>query len=227
MSNRKDCPQCGRPNSVKIRTENGYQSEHCFGVDCNYFVKEQQEFDVSNLKTTERRTLDKKLLVEARSHPASLEFLQKHYISDANANIYYYPRHNRVVFNYKDMYVGRSLDKSVQPKWLVYADSYNPFVVQRYKHGRSEQVILVEDCVSACNAARLYDSIALLSTTLKDSYLSEVLKYDTIYVALDEDAGTKALKIQRILGMVKDCRVVLLTKDIKYLAMDELEGLFK
>ena len=70
------------------------------------------------------------------------------------------------------------------------------------------------------------DSIALLGTNLKDSYLTEVFQYDTIYIALDEDASTKALKMQKILGLVKDVHVVLLDKDIKYMTLQELKRLF-
>lgn len=224
-TNRKNCPSCGRANSVKIRNDNGIQSEHCFGVDCNYFVKERSELDMANGGKTFKRALSKELLLEARTHPDSLEFMQKYFCSNANANIYFYPKDNRVVFNYKDLYVGRALDKSVQPKWYVYSDIEHPFVVQKYKAKKSREVILVEDCVSACNASRIMDSIALLGTSLNEKYLTEVFKYDMIYIALDEDATSKAIKMYEILSLVKGCRVIPLKKDIKYMSMGELERL--
>lgn len=225
-NNRKDCPKCGRSNSVKMRRDEGKDTEHCFGVDCNYYSASTREIELDDILVKPIiKTFDKELLIEARSHPESLKFLQQYFCSDANANIYYYPRDRRVVFNYKGLYVGRALDKGIQPKWYVYTDTETPFVVQKYNVARSEGVILVEDCISACNASRVMDSIALLGTNLSDLHLTDVLKYDKIYIALDEDATSKALKMQQILELVKHCRVIPLKKDIKYMGLDELERL--
>ena len=224
-NNRKNCPGCGRINSVRILSQNNKTVEHCFGVDCNYYKADKKEFEIGSIATPTKKVLDINNLMEARSHPDSLAFLHKYHCGEVSNKIYYYPKGNRIVFNYKDLYVGRALDKTVQPKWYVYTDSEHPFIARRYTTTHTKSVILVEDCVSACNASRLIDSIALLGTTVKDSYLADILKYDTIYVALDEDATTKALKIQRVLSLVKDCIVVPLKKDIKYMGLDELEEL--
>ncbi len=226
-NNRKNCPLCYRSNSVKIHTDCGTQTEHCFGADCNYYKNTNTELEIADINQTHIRYLNTNLLIEARSHKASVKFLQKYHCLESTSNIYYHPKDNRIVFNYKDLYVGRSLDKHIQPKWYVYTDSIHPFVVQTSKQTRSEQIILVEDCISACNASRIYDSIALLGTSLCESYFSELCKYKVIYIALDEDASSTALKLQQILEMVRYTKVILLEKDIKYLDLDELKELFK
>lgn len=224
---RKDCPQCYRPNSVRIITEAGRTTEHCFGADCHYYISHQAETEFSDFDYTPKgREIDKKFLIDALSHPESREFLMRYHSAGVNCNIYYHIRDKRVVFNYKNTYTGRALDKTVNPKWYVYQTEGDPILVRKHrKRGAYDKVLLVEDAVSACAASHVMDTIALLGTTLRDSYLTEVLKYDKIYIALDEDASDKALKIQDTLNLVKDTKVVLLKKDIKYLGLNEIEEL--
>ena len=228
MNNRKNCPKCYRPNSVRIIIREGKEIEHCFGVDCNYYKTERKEFDVADLlEEQSKKHMDTTKLMDYRSYPKACEFVHKYRCGETANKIYYYPQHDRIVFNYKDLYVGKALDKAKQPKWYVYSEIDYPFVAQKYEKAKTDSVVLVEDCVSACNAARFMDSIALLGTTLNENYLTEVFKYDIIYIALDQDASSKALKMQQVLELVKDTKVIFLEKDIKYLGLEELELLFR
>lgn len=224
---RRNCPKCDRVKSVAKYTEAGVITEHCFGANCGYNRYTKTEVQASDFgKSVYKRQFDANQLIQARSHPTALKYLQKYHITDANTLICYNMKDKRLVFNYKDMYVGRAMDDAT-PKWYNYTTSDKPFIVTKERKTKTMSVILVEDCISACNVSKVCDSIALLGTNIKDSYLDSILQYDMIYIALDEDATSKALYLQAIIEMVKPCKLIPLQKDLKYYTYLDLEELEK
>lgn len=222
-SNRINCPKCDRINSVAVYDEGSYTTSHCFGAGCNYNRAVKKDLTVSDLERTPyRKTFDPNTLLLARSHPTATRYMQANHVYSGTTQIWYNPKDRRLVFNYKDMYVGRSIDNQT-PKWYNYTGSPHPFIVTKQKLSRTAGVILVEDCISACNVSQVCDSIALLGTNIKDSYYDAILQYDKVYIALDEDATSKALKLREIIKMVKPCKVLPLKKDLKYYNYFELE----
>ncbi len=228
---RLSCPKCGRDNSVAVYTTGLEENHYCFGANCNYRKYNKYELDSVYFDTLQYRgvqkTFDKSNLIEARSIPEALKYIQQYGIGGANTNIKYNINDQRIVFNYKDLYIGRCLIFGVLPKWYNYTNTDTPFKVQKNLTERTNAVILVEDCTSACKASSVLDAIALLGTTLKTEYIEEVLQYEKIYIALDEDATNKAIKIYDTLILLRECRIIPLKKDIKYLSTIEIEELLK
>jgi DNA primase len=89
----------------------------------------------------------------------------------------------------------------------------------------SKQLIIVEDQLSAIRAADYVNAVALLGTNLNDERATRIRKetpgYER-YLALDQDAFDKAVKLtvqhRGLLGL----RLLTLTKDLKDLTNEEL-----
>jgi hypothetical protein len=105
--------------------------------------------------------------------------------------------------------VGRSLTNE-KPKWWRYGKSGYPFVC-----GDGHVGIIVEDCASACSVSNNFTGIALLGTSLLDSYIPILRKYKRLYVALDKDATKKALEIVIKLQDVVTTKMMILNQDLK------------
>lgn len=102
----------------------------------------------------------------------------------------------------------------------IKAKNYHSSCLVPFACGQGSRLVLVEDCASAVSVTRLPDTIgmALLGTTLKDSYVPAIkaIKAKTIYVALDADARQKSLTVVRRLANIHpDVRPIFLEKDIK------------
>lgn len=225
---RLNCPKCLRPNSVRRIAKDGAIIEHCFGAGCQYYQKESDSLDMGLYNSTvEKVKVDTSSFLEARSIPAAFNLLSKYGCLSIYNPVWYDVKQDRVVFQDGDLYVGRAISPTIQPKWYVYSDITHPFTARNSLHRRTGGVVLVEDCISAGAVSNVIDSIALLGTTIRDTYLETILQYEKIYIALDEDATTKALKIYDILSLVKDCTIIPLRKDLKYYSINELHETFK
>jgi hypothetical protein len=117
------------------------------------------------------------------------------------------------------------LDFRTNPKWFVYHElNQKPFRCNAVRVDQGPRTaVVVEDATSATSASRVLDSFALLGTVLHPVYIPSLRPYDVIYVALDKDASSKAIDIQRELSFFcNDVRVVLLEEDLKYLGREEI-----
>jgi DNA primase len=101
-----------------------------------------------------------------------------------------------------------------------------PILALKREDGKG-YVLLVEDCVSACVASSCFNSIALLGTNIPDESIKYLIRYDKLYIALDDDATGKAIKLQKQLNYYRPTFIVPLKKDIKYYSSFELEILRK
>mgnify|MGYP001162644557 CR=1 FL=1 len=90
-----------------------------------------------------------------------------------------------------------------------------------------ERGVIVEDATSATTVAPFCTGIALLGTSLLDSYMDILKQYETLVVALDPDAYAKSFDIQKTLSVYTNCRIALIRDDLKYFnkeqAMYELQ----
>ena len=117
--------------------------------------------------------------------------------------------------------IGRSL-KDEKPKWYIYGNE-----TYQYVAGNSDKAVLVEDCISACVLFSVgLTGIAILGTSLKDSYIPVFRKYKKVYVCLDKDATSKAFDIADQLRYYVDTEVKILDDDIKYLGNSKIQGMF-
>ena len=125
-------------------------------------------------------------------------------------------RFDRVAFLVKDKgkvvdAVGRSLNNN-KPKWYRYGRSNHPFIC-----GRGSTLVIVEDCPSGCSISHLCKVMALMGTSLLQSHIEVIKKYDKVIVALDKDATNKALEMSRKISQHVNCSVAFLTEDLKNL----------
>ena len=94
----------------------------------------------------------------------------------------------------------------------MYGNKNYPFIC-----GDSDIGVLVEDCASACAVSHIYSGIALMGTSLPDSYIPVLKKkFKKIIVALDRDATIKAFDISNQLRYFIETEVKILEDDLKY-----------
>ena len=68
--------------------------------------------------------------------------------------------------------VGRGLNSEVYPKWFMYGDKSYPFMC-----GQNDIAVVVEDCASACAVSDFYCGVALMGTSLPESYIPVLKKH--------------------------------------------------
>ena len=239
IDTRIDCPFCKNLNTLTIKKENSKLMWYCFHSSCNakgQTSKEPSMTDVASLLSRtkknhpEKKTFDiPKNFVSAFSTEKCIDYIKKNNCNlafiDGRVDIRYDVKQHRVVFLIKDkknIYgaVGRGLNSQVYPKWFMYGNKDYPFIC-----GDNDTAVLVEDCASACAVSHLYSGVALMGTSLPDSYIPILKKrFKKIIVALDRDATTKAFDISNQLRYYVDTQVKILDDDLKYYGSNQIEG---
>lgn len=148
-------------------------------------------------------------------------------------NMFYDIKDDRIVFPvygsgiYSDVIldmVGRSLDKEVNPKWLRYGSTDQPYVSSRFIRNTC---VIVEDVISAVKVQEAcgLDGVALLGTQLTQQHKDFIAyNYDSCIIALDRDALNKQMSMARELSSVlKTVKVCRLQDDIKYGLQDDVD----
>ena len=239
---RMDCPSCAKKNTFSVSEVNGERMWYCFHADCG--VRGRTGFRIR--RDTPHHPLLKKLdppatpdipfvvpdtFVPLSRSPEAEAYVRRVNAYDAYRNglvdIRYDFRMNRVAYLIKHDNrlvdaAGRALDSTVKPKWWRYGKSGNPFVC-----GRGRIAVLLEDCASACSVSSHLPGIALLGTSLPDSYIPTLRTYDRLIVALDKDASKKALGLVRRLQAIRPTSLVILDKDVKDMTDDERQRTFE
>lgn len=242
---RMDCPSCGKKSTFSVSEVNGERLWYCFHADCDvrgrsgFRIRKDTPYHplLSKKKKTELKpdTYVGEFQVPDTFVPLSRSSEAESYVRRVNAyeayrnglaDIRYDFRMNRVVYLVKRNKrivdaAGRALDKNVKPKWWRYGNSGIPFVV-----GGSRVGILLEDCASACSVSDSVSGIALLGTSLPESYLPTLRTFDRLIVALDKDATKKAIDLVRRLQGVRPTSLVILDKDVKDMTDDERKRTF-
>lgn len=134
------------------------------------------------------------------------------------------------VRKYAELYTGRRELTSI-PKNLVHFNGTDDkalswYFKDRHRKRNSKDLIIVEDIPSALRLNSYCDSVSLIGTGLGSDKQKEIrsMGYDRIYLALDEDATAKALKIKKSCSLyLSNMRVIPLSKDIKDTPPEELE----
>lgn len=148
--------------------------------------------------------------------------------------LYYDPKQDRCVFILRDHKgglkgaTGRALTYPNNRKWHIYHRNDGcPFICS-LENTQARVAILVEDCISAAVCASCgLDSIGLLGTSIPEATIQYLLGYNTLYIALDKDATTKAIKLQKQLAPFCNTKIIPISKDIKYFNNEELLELKK
>lgn len=243
-SRRFDCPFCGGKNTLSISKQLGKLQWCCFRASCN--TRGISDYTLSKEELIKSFTKEKRdffipdYFTSPLSNEDAVKYLKRNnclkaYV-DKLADIWYDPKEHRIVFGIKwkgKRYgaIGKKLGAnsvsiSSYSRWYRYSTSNisTPFSI--VVESNMGSVILVEDCASACNAATIINSVALLGTNLTDAYKNFIVSNFTSFViALDKDASVKAIQIQRQLKCYGQTDVLFLNKDIKYWNEEELKCL--
>ena len=241
---RMDCPACGKKNTFSVGEENGQRLYHCFHADCT--ASGRTGFRLTKDVTTHPMLLKRNnkddvtvtycatfempsTFVPITRSQESVDYLKRVHAYDAyldgRVDLRFDFQRNRIVYLITDGKrvvdaAGRTLTNE-KPKWWRYGKSGNPFVC-----GRGRVAVVVEDCASACSVSDILSGIALLGTSLLDSYIPTLRTYDRLIVALDKDATGKALKLVRTLQAIRPTSLVILDKDVKEMTSDERKRTF-
>ena len=243
VDTRIDCPFCNHTNTLTIKKSQGRTMWFCFHSSCKAKGNEQKEMSMSEIKKLlsgiDDSNIKKKEFIVPKSFTSifstdrCVDYVKKNNCMKAYSSglvdIRYDARQHRAVFLIKKDKefvgaVGRGLNSDVYPKWFMYGDKSYPFMCGKKK----DTGILVEDCASACAVSHLYRGIALMGTSLPDSYIPILKKqFKRIIVALDRDATTKAFDISNQLRYYVDSEVKILEEDLKYYDENQIIGILK
>lgn len=119
----------------------------------------------------------------------------------------------------------RSLD-GAKPKVISHTEKG---AMAWYINHTTPGIIIVEDQLSAVRASRYLSSVALLGTNLSEERVAEIRRTGNspVYLALDNDAISSAVKYVVKYRSVLPLQLVRLDKDIKDMSEEELEVLAK
>ena len=241
VDTRVDCPFCNHTNTLTIKKSEGKVMWYCFHASCNAkgnIKKEMSMKDVEkSILLSSNADIKKKFFipenfVSVYNTDKCTDYMKKNHCMVAYMNglvdIKYDVRQHRAVFLIKKDQevvgaVGRGLNSEVYPKWFMYGDKSYPFMC-----GKHDTAIIVEDCASACAVSDFYCGVALMGTSLPESYIPVLKKhFKKVIIALDRDATTKAFDISNQLRYYMDTQVKILEEDLKYFGSNQIEGVLK
>ncbi len=239
------CPFCiqawraeGKPitwrptRSFSITRENTGVLYHCFRASCTRSSGFIPDVRFEHIK---------KRLFKPRMYNFPLEELPKDnvlvprgftYEELTKAGVRYNPERESYVFDIRDCY-GRTcgvVDRDFTGQRSVKAISYwfNDTVKLHFSlctEVQEHPLLIVEDIPSAIKASRFINTVALLSSHINLEQIQHIRKLtNTVYLALDEDATDKAIKLQKKYGFYfRNFMVIPLSKDVKDMNEKELE----
>jgi len=240
VDTRIDCPFCHNTNTLTIKKNNADLMWYCFHASCSAKGKHQAEVTMQQVYetvVTKRKEKEKPFVlpssfISIHSEPKCVEYLKKNNCIKAKekgkVSFMYDVKQHRIVFLIKEKEklrgaIGRGLNSKVYPKWYIYGDKSYPFIC-----GNKDKAILVEDCASACAVSHLYSGVALMGTSLPDTFIPVIRKkYKEVIVALDRDATTKAFDISNKLRYYMPTKVKMLQDDLKYFNEQEIKGILQ
>ena len=215
---------------------------NCFSASCSAKGKHEGEMTMQQVyetvvtkekeKAKEKDFILPKSFVSVFSTDKCTDYLKKNHCMESylkgKATLMYDVKQHRAVFIIKEKEkvkgaIGRGLNSEVYPKWFIYGSKTYPFIC-----GSSDTAVLVEDCASACAVSEVYTGVALMGTSLPDSYIPVLKKkFKKVIVALDRDATTKAFDISNQLRYYMDTEVKILEDDLKYFDKPQIESLLQ
>ena len=240
VDTRMDCPFCTGTNTLIIRRENATLMWNCFHASCSSKGRHEGQMTMEQIyetvvtkekgKEKEKDFIIPKSFVSVFSTDKCTDYLKKNHCMESylkgKASIMYDVKQHRAVFIIKEKEkvkgaVGRGLNSEVYPKWFMYGSKSYPFIC-----GDSDTAVLVEDCASACAVSEVYTGVALMGTSLPDSYIPVLKKkFKKVIVALDRDATAKSFDISNQLRYYMDSEVKILEDDLKYFDKHQIESL--
>lgn len=134
----------------------------------------------------------------------------------------------------KELYRGKREYGSIPKSWKFINDNERAqaswYRHQRHTKKNSDTLVIVEDILSAVRLTPYCDSAALLGTNLLRPVIADIRSqgYETVWLALDQDATKKAFSlVRRLQPELPNMSVMYLAKDIKNMDETELEELMR
>jgi len=129
----------------------------------------------------------------------------------------------------KELYSGSREYGSIPKSWKFIKDKEQSqaswYRCKRHSKKNSNQLVVVEDMLSAVRLTPYCDSVALLGTNLLRPVIKTIKqhRYEAVWLGLDEDAIKKAFSlVRRLQSELPNMNVMYLPKDIKNMTEDEL-----
>jgi 5S rRNA maturation endonuclease (ribonuclease M5) len=218
-SRRFDCPECGGKGSVLATNSSRNWRAHCFRCDAT----EQEEKELCDLSLKETSVEDTLI-----REPGDLEELS-----------------DEAIVYLATKGIKESLAKEYGIKWISKSFSIvipvNGWHLVRNVRSREvknlgksteglfgsksigevqNKAVLVEDALSMMKVGEVVKCYALMGTSLKNSSIAELMKYDEVLVWLDPDGPgqTAAKKVWKQLNGLVKTRIVHSNRDPKYLS---------
>ena len=229
-----DCPFCGASKKFTVGMKDGVLLWNCYKASCPVNGSYRGERSWTAIKNKIGSTTPSPTRKRIMPVPSFLTGVEGHedalaYLASVNsleavrsrlADVRFAPSENRVLFmmNGGAGAVGRALDNRV-PKWTNYGATDGVFTC-----GKGSTAVVVEDAASACTVGVLpeFTGVAILGTSTSVLQRAELLHYERIIIALDNDASKKAIALLcRIGGLVKTT-VRFLSEDLKWLKSEDI-----
>jgi len=235
---RGSCPVCHHQNTFNVTNSSGRLLYNCYHADCSVGGTTKTGDLIQASSRSKNQTPQKVDLSVYNKQWVGLDRSQRvvdylksvqayHAYKNRFADIRYDVKEDRCVFLvYQDKTlvdaVGRSLT-TIKPKWKRYASSRVPFVTKN----QSDNLVIVEDCASACALTFAnVQGMALMGTSLLTEYLKYIKHYSRVTIALDKDASKKAMKMVHELSIHVQTKLVLLDRDIKRWSTEQIREKF-
>lgn len=121
----------------------------------------------------------------------------------------------------ENYWVGRSFHPEAKIKYL--SSGVKPFKI--YEAENNNDVVLVEDVISAVKVSRVANSVPMLGSSLNKDYYSRLLCFDNVYLWGDADKATQNVKIARQMteNLGKEVKFIYTKKDPKEFNTTEIK----
>lgn len=223
------CPRCGSSDAKAV-----YKSGSAYCFSCRfYFPSTTTPYAVEETPTTKDLSLPDDCSFDYS--PTCLQWVNQYGLSTAELiqrNVLWSEYRKQLIFSWKDaegnvlLWQARNFSPGAKTKYFTRGNPED--VLPIYSTGeQSEQVVLVEDCISAIKIARYCDAMPVLGSDLSRTKLSRLRAYygpsTAIVVWLDGNMYPKAQRIARrlqLLGM--DARAAWTEYDPKCYSDEEI-----
>jgi len=236
-----DCPFCkrvweqqGRPltwrpnKSFSLSRSSTGVLYHCFRASCGSSSGFLPDVTLEHIPKKEFQPREYSYDLVPLDESTSKLFTDKGFTNEElkDAGVRYNPERKTYAFDIRDVngytvgIVDRDFGRRV-PKAITYW--FNDVPKLHFRGNTGGPILIVEDIPSAIKGSRYIQTVALLSSHINLEQVKHLRTLtDTVYLALDDDATDKAVKLQKRWGFYfKVFTVLPLSKDIK--DMDEQE----
>lgn len=146
-------------------------------------------------------------------------------------NIGYSPKYNRVIlpiFDNEELiyYQARTLGdiSKDNPKYINVRTNAKDVFFKNFSYPKNNDVVVVEDILSAIKVGKVTNSISLLGSYIPQSFSNVCREFEQIYLWLDRDKLKQSIKYANQLRLFTKVKVIVSDKDPKEYNEQEIKG---